>query len=149
MSIKPPRASQNTRKDVDTITFTFVDGQVDVKQPNKWLVPAPCAKKMMSLYNAMFKYMIGLGKHDAPLPDFETTCLTPSGHYNLGAESCVRKMKDLLLIDEHHLLAQKRAAMTRKRALEFSPRKANKRRPPTSTPTSTPKKLPIPSNNLE
>ena len=63
-SIKPPqqyKGKQNvvTRKE-DMITFRFSDGQVDLKDPCTWLLPASCALKIVTLYDAMFQYLLGL-----------------------------------------------------------------------------------------
>jgi len=134
LTIKPPKSQQKGSHRSETTTFTFVDGQIHVRHPNKWLIPASCAERLASLYDSMLIYLQGLGKHDACLPDFRVTCLTPKGQYDLGPESRVHSLKDLLTLQEDQLLEKKKAALSRKRILEFSPRKDNKRRPKTSTP---------------
>ena len=133
MTIKPPHTARNKKKGAGTLSFMFVDGQTDVKQPNKWLVPADCAKKLVSLYNAMLQNLAGLGQHDAPLPNFQDTCLTSKDQYDFGPQSRVQKLQDLLEIPEEEV-TKKKAAFSRKRMLEFSPRKFSKHHPKTSTP---------------
>jgi hypothetical protein len=147
LSIKPTTTSKK-RKEV--VTFTFTDGQVDLRQPKLWLPPGACLEKLTTLYNAMVTYMLGLGKHDSKLPDFSITCLIQSGKrivYDLGSAAEVKSMKELLPIEEEVLQVQKTVARSKKRTLEMTPRKCpTAKRRPVDTSTPIKKVYPLPSS---
>ena len=95
LSINPIKAS---KKVSDIMTFNFTDGQTDLRSPKLWLPPASCVRKLSTLYYAMFRYMAGLGCHEARLPNFKNTCLVKAGEdstYDLGPEAMVSSLKDL------------------------------------------------------
>ena len=125
LTIKPPTSKTQTRID-NTITFTFSDGQADLRQPRLWLPPKACLERLCSLYDAMLEYFAGLGKHDASLPNFHLTCIDTKQRDTanvLGKESHVGSLKDLLAIDDKKLQIQKKQAQASKRALESTPKK--------------------------
>ncbi len=93
LSIKPTKV--NTKGN-ELVTFTFVDGQADLKHPKRWMPPASCLEKLATLVDAMMQYMLSLGIHDAPLPDFSRTCLVKSGkllEYDLGVRRPRKELK--------------------------------------------------------
>ena len=137
LSINPKKAS---KKVSDIMTFTFTDGQIDLRLPKLWLPPASCVRKLSTLYDAMFRYMAGLGCHEARLPNFKNTCLVSTGEdttYDLGPEAMVSSLKDLLVHDVEDLHRRKKKST--KRSLELTPQKdlSRKRKP---VATSTPRK---------
>ena len=124
LTIKPPTLKNQTSS--DAITFSFSDGQANLRHPRQWLPPKSCMENLCTLYDAMLEYFSGLGRHDAALPDFSVTCLDSKkrdGSYNLGKEAHVTRLKDLLTINESELQLQKKYAQARKRALQSTPKK--------------------------
>jgi hypothetical protein len=97
VSIKPPRM-RKTQTKVKVVTFSFTDGQANVKHPKLSLPPRSCLLKLCTLYDAMMEYLLSLGQHDADLPDFTITCLMKQGNtvvYDLGDEEHVDSLKRL------------------------------------------------------
>jgi len=104
LTIKPLSGQQGSN--MDTVSFNFVDGQDKLKHPKLWLPPKLCLDKLCTLAECMITYLLRMKKHDADLPDFSNTCLTMKGNtwqYDLGSESCVGKLEELLLIPEQEL----------------------------------------------
>ena len=129
ITIKPPKKKT---KETNTVTFTFADGQAELKHPKLWMPPESCLKRLATLYDAMMEYMRGLGDHTAVLPDFTKTCLVEKGgqiEYDLGPESHVKTLKELLAIDESVLHKQQLLAKGAKRhAFESTPIKPKRKR---------------------
>ena len=137
LSIKPTKAFKKVN---DMVNFNFIDGQADLRHPKLWLPPAACVHNL-ARYDAMFDYMAGLGRHDARLPDFKTTCLTKAADhttYDLGPEAMVGSLKDLLVLNVKDLLTRQKKVRS-KRSLVLTPQKdiSSKRKP---VATSTPRK---------
>lgn len=122
LTIKPPTLKSRTSTD-NTVTFSFSDGQADLRHPRLWLPPKSCLDCLCTLYDAMLQYFAGLGRHDAGLPDFSATCLKKDGSYNFGKDARVGRLQDLLAIDESTLQLQKKCAQARKRSLQSTPKK--------------------------
>ena len=133
LSIRP---ANKTPKPNDVVTFNFMDGHADLRHPKLWLPPATCVRKLSTLYDAMFKYMIGLGHHDARLPDFKDTCLvktTADTTYDFGPEAMVSSIKDLLVLNVDDLLTRRKNSRSKKRSPVLLPEKDLSRKRKRST----------------